>query len=128
MAKVHGKNGLIYVSGTEIAYANAWDLTVDIDSAELAHFGSSWQEREAGINDWSGSITAWHDQDSKVLYDSAVAGEALALLIYPKRTDLTTYWSGDAIFSFGSSGDMGAGVGQTANFVGAASLTITGFS
>jgi hypothetical protein len=128
-AKKAGRNGLVYVGGTEITYGNAWEINPTQGSAEGAHFGQGWVDREAGIKDWSGSISAWHDQDSKVLYSATVAGAACAILIYPDRSDLGTYWSGDALFtSMRSSGAMEGMVAQTADFSGAGSLTATGFS
>jgi hypothetical protein len=126
--KVHGKNGLIYVGGSAIAYGNAWDLTVDTSTAEVPHWGATWQERLVGISDWSGSITAWHDQDSMVLFTVATSGASALIQIYPDRTDLTTYWSGFAFMGFGSSAGMGDAVGQTADLTAASSLTATGFT
>jgi len=129
MAKVAGRNGMVYVSGHEITYGNAWELAVDQAAVGGAHFAQDWMDNEAGIISWSGSVTAWHDQDTKYLYDAAVAATSVTLKIYPKRTDLTTYWSGSAIFSgFRSSGDTGGLATQTADFTGAGSLTATGFS
>ena len=126
--KIHGKNGLIYIGSSAITYGNAWDLTVDTESVEVAHHGATWQERLVGINDWSGSITAWFDLDSKVLYTAATSGAVQALKVYPKRTDLTTYWSGNAIFSLATSAGMGDAISESADFTGASDLTATGFS
>lgn len=126
--KVHGKNGLIYVSGTQLTYANAWSIKIDTDSVEVPVFGDSWKSRLPGLNDWSGNVAGFHDQDGKTLQTAATAGVAVALLIYPKRTDLSTYYSGSAIFSFGSEGGMDAAVGASADFVGDGALTLTGFA
>ncbi len=128
IVKKAGYNGLIYVSGNHIEGANAWEITVDQGAAEGRAFGQQWMDRVPIGNDWSGSITAWHDQDSKHLYNACVGNAAAAILLYPDRADLTTYWSGNAIFSFGSSADMESLVGQTATFTGAGSLAATGFS
>ena len=125
---VHGKNGLIYVSGTEIQYANAWSLAVDHESAAGNYFGAGWTERKAGVLDWSGTVAAFHNQDAKVLYNAAVHDGSVAILVYPKRSELASYWSGDAIFSFAGEGGVGGLVGQSVSFVAAASLTITGFT
>lgn len=129
VTKVAGRNGLIYVSGHEIEGANSWELSISQGAIEAAYFAQSWMSREAGMLDWSGSINAVHDQDSKYLYNAATSGANVALMIYPKRTDLTTYWSGSAVFGgFSSSGDMDNMVSQSCDFSGAASLTATGFA
>jgi hypothetical protein len=125
---VHGKNGLIYLSGTELSAANAWNLKIDTDSAETSVFGDSWKSRQVGLNDWSGNVSGFHDQDSKPLQTAATAGVSVALLIYPKRSDLSTYYSGSAIFSFSSEAGMDAAVGASADFVGNGALTMTGFA
>ena len=128
MAPFHGLNGLIYMSGSEIAAANAWSINIDIDSVETPQFGDTFKKRVTGMGDWSGSISAWDDLTVKVLQNCATAQTSVALLIYPLRTDLTNYYSGNAIFSFGSEGDTGSAVGDTADFVGNDTLTITGWS
>ena len=124
----NGKNGLIYVSDTEIFGANAWDITIAHDATEYAVFNDEWKSNFSGLKGWSGSITALHDQATKVLATAATYDGTCALVIYPDSTDQTTYYSGSAIFGFGSSGDMSSAVGQTADFTGTGALTPTGFS
>lgn len=127
---VCGINGLIYISGTELSEANAWAIAIKHDKSKFATFGDSWKELCFGPGEWSGSIAGYHEQDSKRLQDAALAGIAVALLIYPKRSDLTTYWSGSAGFDFDSSGEAEGGgpVVASATFEGDGTLTPTGFS
>lgn len=127
MAPRSGKNGLIYISGTEITEANAWSVTIDVDTHETGAFADTWKTQYVGLHSWSGSISAWDEEDKSALQDSAVADISVAILIYPVRTTLTDYYSGNAIFSFGSEGDISSAVSNTADFVGAGDLTITGF-
>jgi len=127
--KIHGINGMIYIGGTLISYANAWSITISKAVAEVAAFGDTWQDRVIGLNDWNGTVGAWHDQDSKVLQNVAIAGTTYPLLIYPKRADLTTYYSGNAVFTeAGSEAGMDSAVGMTCAFAGAGALTPTGFT
>jgi hypothetical protein len=124
-----GKNGLIYVSGTELSQANSWAISIDTPTTGYSVFGSSWEEVCVGVNSWSGNVAGYHDQDAKVLADAATAGVAVALLIYPSRTDLTTYYNGSAAFGYGSEGSTGGGpVGESSDFTGSGTLTRTGFS
>lgn len=124
----HGKNGLIYISGTEITGANAWALNIPTDKVETPQFGDSWKKRVVGMNDWSGSVTVWDHPDSATLQNAATAGVSVAIIIYPLRTDLTDYYNGNAIFEFSSGGDTGSAVSNTASFEGDDTLAITGFS
>lgn len=127
-APYHGKNGLIYVSGTEIVGANAWSIAITTDNVETPQFADSWKKRAVGFNDWSGSIQAWDQLDEKTLIEAAVAGAAVALLIYPDRNTLTAYYSGNAIFGASSDGGVAAAVTHNGDFVGNDTLTIAGFS
>lgn len=127
-APFHGKNGLIYISGTEITGANEWSINITTDSAEIGQFSETWKKRVVGQHDWSGSITAWMHADSKVITNAAVADVPVALLIYPNRADLTDYFSGNAIFGAQLGGGMSSAAGRSGDFVGGDTLTISGFS
>ena len=124
-----GRNGMIYVSGHEIEGANSWELTLSQAAIEAMYFAKSWPDRVTGTLDWTGSINAVTDIDNKYLYLAATAGTTVALMIYPKRTDVTTYWSGNAVFGgFSSSGDLDNMVSESCDFAGSGSLTATGWS
>jgi hypothetical protein len=125
---VHGNNGLIYISGNEIVFANSWEVTIDHGTAEGQYFGQWWTNRTGGISSWSGSVSAFHDQEGKALYSPATQNASTTILIYPNRTDLTTYYSGTAIFGFSASGGTDGYVTETADFQGSGSLVATGFS
>lgn len=127
-APFHGKNGLVYISGTLITGANEWRINIATESVETPQLGDTWKKRVVGHSDWSGSITAWMHDDSKVITNAAVAGTSVALLIYPKRADLTDYFSGNAIFGASMGGGSGSAVGRDGDFVGDDTLTIAGFS
>jgi len=126
---VCGKNGLIYISAVEFAEANAWSISIEQDMNEYAVFGDVSYTQCVGLYRWSGSISGYHDQDGKELQTAATAGVVVALLIYPNRSDLSTYYNGSAGFTFDSSGELGGGaVAANASFTGSGDLTMTGFS
>lgn len=124
----HGVNAIVYLSGAELEGANAWSLSIETQSADYLRFGSNWVERVAGANDWSGNLGAVHDQDAQKLQLAAIARTLVDLMLYPDRDDATTYFSGQAIFSFGTEVGTDAAISQTSDFVGSGSLTIVGFS
>jgi len=127
---IAGKNGLIYISGTgnEIIGANAWSLKIEHDAIAYSKFGDEWEGNLSGIKRWSGSVSALHDQGAKLLSNAAVADGLVALLIYPDRTDITTYWDGDAIFSFSNDAEMGSAITQGVDFTGNGILAPCGFT
>ena len=125
---LHGKNGLIYISGAELKGANAWTVDIATDSVETPIFGDTWKKRAAGLSGFSGTITVWQLNDSKQLASAAAAGATVALIIYPTRNDQEDHYSGDAIFGFGASGGIDSGIGETATFEGDDTLHVAGFS
>lgn len=127
-APIHGFNGLIYIGGTELTGANAWNVAITKESAEAPQFGDAWKKRTMGQNDWSGSISAWEQEDEQIIATAATATTVTALLIYPSRSDLTNYYSGDAIFGMNSDGSTGSTVAKNGDFVGHDTLTIAGFA
>ena len=122
-----GRNGLIYVSGAELPGANAWSMDIAHDNIEYNVFNDLWKNNFAGLLGWSGSLTAILDISGQQLLAAAVAAGTVALLIYPSLVT-TSYHSGNAVFSFGSSAEMSSAVGETASFVGDGALTTVGFA
>ncbi len=125
ITKVSGVNGLIYVSGNEIAGANAWELAIEHANVEGAQFGALWTERAGGMISWSGSVTTWHDSAQRYGYLAATADSTASIVIYPTGSTLTKYWSGSAVFSYRAGGDIGSYISETLDFQGATSLTNT---
>lgn len=123
-----GWNGLIYVSATELLGANEWGVELGHDSADVSRFGNSAKRRLAAQRDHTGSMTAWHDQAAKILQDAANADVLVAWSIYPDRSDTTTYYSGSAVFSMASEGNMSDGVSQSADFENDNAISVTGFA
>lgn len=125
---LHGRNGLIYISGTEITGANAWSLNITQDSVETPQFTDIWKRRAIGHADFSGNVAAWLHDDSKIITNAAVAQVSVALLIYPVRSELGDYFSGNAIFGANMGGGATAAITRDGDFVGDGALTITGFA
>ena len=128
MARIHGKNGLIYLSGTALAEASAVTINETTDSAEGAQFNDTFVERAVGIMHWGGSISAWTIKTQQVLFQGATCGFAIQLLAYPDRNDTNDYYSGSIILSFEHSQDVASLAAQTASFEGSGTLTCTGFA
>jgi len=123
-----GHNGLIYVSGVEIVGANSWGININTEAVVTPQMGDDYKRKVAGQREWSVSINAWDQADSNPLADAALAATAVALLIYPSRATLTTYWSGDAIMSMSGGGGTSASVSENATGEGAGDLTATGWA
>jgi hypothetical protein len=126
---VHGVNGMLYSSGVHIESANAFTLNKIGEVSPYRLFGGAWIRKVAGPRDWNGSISGIHDQDANNLQDMVSGGAAFAILLYPRRSDLTTYYTGNVIFSNFTHEVNSDGVETTsADFEGDDTLTETGFS
>lgn len=126
-APIHGINGQIYVSGSELTGANAWSIDSTVDAAEAPEFGDTWKKHVAGLLTWSGSLSAWEQTDQQILFEAATAGASVGLIIYPNRGDTTDSYTGNAIFAANSSGDSSSPVSKNATFTGDGALAINGF-
>lgn len=129
---ITGRNAYIYLSGAAINGANSWSLGVTKDSIEATQFGDTWKRKVWGQVDGSGSITAWQHQDKKVIYDAVLADGPVATYLYPDKSDLTNFWSGNLLWTSysgdGSTSSAVAGNGDFVTYDGTAGLTQTGFS
>jgi len=126
--RIHGKQGLIYLSGSEVEEATLVTINHTTDSEEGPVFGDTYPPRAVGLQHWGGSITTWAVATVKDLQAGAQAGFSVALLAYPDRRDQTDYYSGSIILSFEANIDVTALQGVTASFDGDGNLVLTGFS
>lgn len=130
VVNVHGIEAKIYAGvGVELTEANAWSLAHSAEYAEVVKHGvGGYKERLKGAMDWSGSITIWHDQDSKILQDIAVGLSEVVLILYPKGSDVSTYYYGTCWFDFEHASDVGSGQAITCPFFGDGALSLQGFA
>jgi len=125
---MNGKNGLIYVSDTQIYGANTWSVDLSHDNTEYSVMDDAWKSNFSGLKGYSVTIGAVADQATKALYTAAAYDGLCTWSVYPQSNDITTYYSGSAIFGMGASGEMGSAVMRTATGVGSGTLAATGFS
>ena len=125
---VNGRDAQIWVSGTEIEGGNAWSIAIEHNAVQYAKFADEWQNTLSGLKSWSGSITSWHDQGSKVLQTAAALDGTVLVLLYPDHNDTTTFYGGNAVFSASSEASIDAVISVSADFTGDSTLTLSGFA
>jgi hypothetical protein len=126
-APYSGKDGMIYVGGTKLVGANAWEINSTNEVSEAPEFQDTWKKHVTGLLTWSGTITAWDQADDKILFTAATGGSSVALIIYPDASDTSNNYSGNALFAASSSGSTTSAVAKNGDFTGDGTLTITGF-
>ena len=127
-APYSGKDAIIYVGGTKLVGANAWEINSTNEVSEAPEFQDTWKKHVTGLLTWSGTITAWDQADDKVLFTAATGGSSTALLIYPDDSVPANYYSGNALFAASSSGSTSAAVAKNGDYTGDGTLTVAGFS
>lgn len=122
MARIHGRNGVLYVavasggSASEIAYLNKWSIEFSVDDVEVTAFGDTNKTYVAGLPDASGSFGGFYDDASAQLYTAARDGVARKFYLYPNRSTPGQYWHGNGIFDFSVESGVGDAVTIQGNF------------
>lgn len=123
----HGIAACVWLNGTKLAVASGYSLSITSDNCEVLRFEDTWKTLLPGGKGAAGSITAYHDQDAKVLATLAQAKLAYPILIYPDCGDVDTYYQAEALFDFEASGDVGSCQTQSAPFSITGPLVKVGF-
>jgi hypothetical protein len=126
----HGISACVYLGTvpTKLTNASGYSIGLTGEECEVVRFESTWKELLRGVLSAAGSITAYHNQDAKVLQDYAQATTETLVLIYPDCSDVTTYYSSLAWFDFEATGDVGSCQTLTAPFRVDGTLSKIGFA
>ena len=114
----HGLDACVYLGAvpTKLAVASGWTINITGEECEVVRFEDTWKELLRGILSGSGSITAYHDQDAKVLAAAAQSTTETVVVLYPDCSDISTYYSMVGWFDFEHTADVGSCQTQTAAF------------
>lgn len=126
----HGIAGCVYM-GTpvaKLAVASGWTIGITGEECEVVRFEDTWKELLRGVLSGAGSITAYHDQDAKILADAAQSTSEIVVLLYPDCTDPTTYYSQVAWFDFEHTAEVGSCQTQAAPFRVDGAVSKVGFA
>lgn len=128
MARIHGRNGQLYVGIASSAaaaepfpFASKWSLNFTTDREDVTAFGDSNKVYVAGLPDASGSFEGYYDDATAQAFTAATDGEARNCYFYPTTpTTAGPYWYGTAFFDFTVETDV-AGVSTVSGSISAAS-------
>ena len=126
----HGIEACVYLGAgpTKLAVASGWTINISGEECELVRFEDTWKSLLRGVLTGSGSITAYHDQDAKILADFAQGSTETVFVLYPDCSDISTYYDGVAWFDFEHTADVGSCQTQTAPFRVDGAVNKTGFA
>jgi len=114
----HGIAACVYLGAvpTKLQEAAGWSISIVGEECEVVRFEDTWKELLRGVLSGSGSITAYHNQDAKVLAELAQSDTEAVFVLYPDCSDISTYYHGVAWFDFEHTAEVGSCQTQTAPF------------
>ena len=126
----HGLSACVYLGAgpTKLAVASGWTMNITGEECEVVRFEDTWKELLRGILSGSGSITAYHDQDAKILAAFAQAATETTIVLYPDCDDISTYYAMEGWFDFEHTAEVGSCQTQTAPFRVDGAVNKVGFS
>lgn len=131
MAKLHGKNGAIYLggpkggAGVKVVYKNEWTLNLNRDYVDATTFGDTNKTYLVGLKDLSGTFAGLLDTGGDALLDAASQDNVITYLYADDRDGHEVIvGSGEALFDAAVNCSNADAVLISGNFRAAASWTI----
>ena len=129
MARIHGRNGQVYVGLTNGAAASplsfqaAWTMSMTVDHQEVTAFGDGNKVYVSGLPDASGDFTGFFDDATSQTYIAAVDGLPRNFYLYPNVTaDPNIYWFGTILPDFSADGAIASAVNAKSTWVAASKI------
>jgi hypothetical protein len=128
MARIHGRNGRVYLAlasgGTAepVADLNSWSMNFVVNKAEVTSFGDSNLVYVAGLPDASGDFSGFYDDATTQSYTAATDGISRRMYLYPNTNNATQYWFGNVLPDFAVDGAVGGSVNVKATWNAATAI------
>lgn len=119
MARIHGRNGRVYMglasAGTAepVAFLSSWSISFATDKVDVTAFGDSNKVYVAGLPDASGDFAGFYDDTTVQTFTAAGDGVARKFYLYPSTSTNSQYFFGTILPDFK----------VDSNVTGAASIT-----
>lgn len=132
MARIHGRNGALYVSLTSggtaepLAYTKKWSVDFKTDRQDVTAFQDTGKVYVSGLPDASGSFDGFYDTATAGTYTAAVDGLARKFYLYPTTSSVGTYFYGTAFFDFSIDTDVAGAVTYKGTWSAGSSVTKIG--
>ncbi len=117
MARVHGRNGSVYLgiaagaAASVMPFQAAWTISMVTNKVDVTSFGDGNIVYVAGLPDASGDFTGFMDDASSQTYIAATDGLPRNFYLYPDITaDPLTYWFGTVLPDFSADGAIATAV------------------
>ena len=128
MARIHGKNAYIYIQGggaqaQQLINASDYSLDVAYTSVDVSQLGDDWVQTLRGQGKWTGTVSGPMDTANTIVWDAATATTVRNVYLYPDKTNISTYYYGQAWFDVGIAGGVTKAVTFSGKMTGLGPLT-----
>jgi hypothetical protein len=117
MARIHGRNGQVYMGiaagalASPLPFQASWTMNMVVNKSDVTAFGDGNTVYVAGLPDASGDFGGFMDDATSQTYIAAVDGLPRSFYLYPNITaDPLTYWFGTILGDFSADGAIGGPV------------------
>jgi hypothetical protein len=121
MGRLHGRNGMVYLSLTSggtaqpLAYIADWTMNFTTAKVDVTALGDSNLVWVAGLPDASGDFTGFYDTATAQTYQAAIDGQPRNFYLYPSLLGVQgvnpgQYFFGQILPDFSASGGVAAAV------------------
>lgn len=132
MARIHGRNGRIYMAVTSGGTASPlpffanWSINFSTEKSEVTAMGDANRVYVAGLPDASGEFSGFYDDSTAQTYTAATDGVARPFYLYPSTLNTSQYFWGTILPDFNVSGGVGGPVEVTASWNAASTIAKVG--
>ena len=124
MARIHGRNGIVYVGVTNgaaaspVAFMSDWTMNFTVAKVDVTAMGDTNLVYVAGLPDASGDFNGWYDDinGTAQTYLAAADGLSRNFYLYPNVNSNTEYFYGTILPDFAVAGAVTAGVSVKATW------------
>jgi hypothetical protein len=116
MARIHGRNGVVYLGLTNgaaaspMAFLSDWTINRTVAKVDVTAMGDANKVYVAGIPDAAGDFTGWYDDATPQMYAATVDGLSRNFYLYESVLSPANYWFGQVLPDMSVTAGVGAGV------------------
>lgn len=132
MARIHGRNGRVYMNLTSggtaepLAFQATWSISFATDKADVTALGDNNKVYVAGLPDASGDFGGFYDDATVQTYTAAADGIARKFYLYPSANTPGQYWFGTILPDFSVNAGVGDAVQVSASWNAASPIAKVG--
>lgn len=128
MSRIHGKNAYVYIQGAgaqaqQLVNAANYSVDVSASTVDVSQLGDDWVQTLRGQYSWSGQLDGPIDTSNTLPFDAATQSTVRNFYLYPDKTNISTYYYGQAWLDVQIGGGVTKAVTFTAKMTGLGPLS-----